>query len=93
MQINNIIEDVYALLSTHLRHAHISFELHTDPELPGIPGLGNQLRQVVLNLFMNAVDAMVNMIALARGFDMQMKMLQNAETNARQAAQLLTMQG
>jgi len=41
----------------------------------------------------NAVDAMVNMIALARGFDMQMKMLQNAETNARQAAQLLTMQG
>jgi flagellar basal-body rod protein FlgF len=41
----------------------------------------------------NAVDAMVNMIALARGFDMQMKMLQNAETNARQAAQLLTVQG
>jgi flagellar basal-body rod protein FlgF len=41
----------------------------------------------------NAVDAMVNMITLARGFDMQMKMLQNAETNARQAAQLLTMQG
>ncbi len=41
----------------------------------------------------NAVDAMVNMIALARGFDMQMKMLQNAETNARQAAQLLTLQG
>jgi flagellar basal-body rod protein FlgF len=41
----------------------------------------------------NAVDAMVNMIALARGFDMQMKMLQNAEGNAQKAAQLLTMQG
>jgi flagellar basal-body rod protein FlgF len=41
----------------------------------------------------NAVDAMVSMISLARQFDMQMKMLQNAETNARQAAQLLTMQG
>lgn len=40
----------------------------------------------------NAVEAMVSMIALARQFDMQMKMLQNAETNARQAAQLLTMQ-
>jgi flagellar basal-body rod protein FlgF len=40
----------------------------------------------------NAVDAMVSMIALARQFDMQMKMLQNAEVNARQAAQLLTLQ-
>ena len=41
----------------------------------------------------NAVDAMVSMIALARQFDVQMKMLQNAEGNARQAAQLLTLQG
>jgi flagellar basal-body rod protein FlgF len=41
----------------------------------------------------NAVDAMVSMIALARQFDMQMKMLQNAEGNATKAAQLLTMQG
>ncbi len=41
----------------------------------------------------NAVEAMVNMIVLARQFDMQMKMLQNAEGNARQAAQLLTLQG
>ncbi|MCE9640707.1 MAG: flagellar biosynthesis protein FlgF, partial [Betaproteobacteria bacterium] len=40
----------------------------------------------------NAVDAMVNMIALARQFDMQMKMLQNAEGNASKASQLLTMQ-
>ena len=41
----------------------------------------------------NAVDAMVNMISLARGFEMQMKLLQNAEGNANKAAQLLTMQG
>lgn len=38
----------------------------------------------------NVVDSMVRMIALARQFDMQMKALQNAEANARQAAQLLT---
>jgi flagellar basal-body rod protein FlgF len=36
---------------------------------------------------------MVSMIALARQFDMQMKMLQNAEGNATKAAQLLTLQG
>lgn len=41
----------------------------------------------------NAVDAMVNMIALSRGFDMHMKLLQNAESSDSKAAQLLTMQG
>ena len=41
----------------------------------------------------NAVDAMVSMIALARQFDMQMKMLQNADGNANKAAQLLALQG
>ncbi len=41
----------------------------------------------------NAVGSMVSMIALARQFDMQMKMLQNAEASAREAAQLLRLQG
>ena len=41
----------------------------------------------------NVVDSMVSMIALARQFDMQIKMLQNAEANSRAAAQLLTVQG
>jgi len=39
----------------------------------------------------NPVDGMINMIALARQFDMQMKMLQSAETNSQQAAQLLSL--
>lgn len=37
----------------------------------------------------NAVEAMVGMISLARQFEMQMKMLQNAEANDRQAAQII----
>ena len=37
----------------------------------------------------NAVEAMVGMISLARQFDTQMKLLQTAEGNARKAAQLL----
>ncbi len=58
LQINTVVEDVYALIATHLRHKEIAFEFHPDPELPAIPGLPDQIRQVTLNLFMNAVDAM-----------------------------------
>jgi len=41
----------------------------------------------------NMVEAMVNMISLARKFDMQMKMLQTADNNARQASQIMTLAG
>ena len=41
----------------------------------------------------NTVEAMVNMISLARKFDMQMKMLQTADTNARQASQIMSLAG
>jgi signal transduction histidine kinase len=58
MQLNDVIEDVYALIATHLRHNEISFEFFPDPYLPVIPGLPDQIRQVILNLLMNAVEAM-----------------------------------
>jgi flagellar basal-body rod protein FlgF len=38
----------------------------------------------------NAVSTMVEMISLARQFDLQMKLLQNAETDAQRATQLLS---
>lgn len=41
----------------------------------------------------NAVDAMVGMIAVARQFEVQMKLLQNADTNDQKAAQLLALRG
>ena len=59
-QINNIIEDVYALITTHLRHNEIVYEFHPDPDLPLIPALPNQIRQVILNLLMNAVEIMTS---------------------------------
>jgi len=57
MQVNDLIEDVYALIATHLRHNEISFEFYP-ADLPTIPGLADQIRQVLLNLLMNAVEAM-----------------------------------
>ncbi|MBI5965026.1 MAG: GAF domain-containing protein [Chloroflexi bacterium] len=57
-QVNDLIEDVYALIATHLRHNEISFEFHPEPNLPAIQGLSDQIRQVLLNLLINAVEAM-----------------------------------
>jgi flagellar basal-body rod protein FlgF len=39
----------------------------------------------------SVVESMVSMIAISRQFDMQMKILQNADSNDRQATQLLSM--
>lgn len=39
----------------------------------------------------NVVEAMVNMISLARQFDFQMKLLEKAENNANKASQLLSL--
>ncbi|SDK12428.1 flagellar basal-body rod protein FlgF [Methylophilus rhizosphaerae] len=41
----------------------------------------------------NVVETMVNMISLARQFEMQMKMLENAQNNAGKADQLFSMNG
>ena len=60
VQINKTIEDIYVLITTHLRHNEISYEFHPDPELPLIPALPNQIRQVILNLLMNAVEIMTS---------------------------------
>lgn len=39
----------------------------------------------------NAVDAMVNLIALSRAFDLQMSLLKNVESNEAKASQILSM--
>jgi signal transduction histidine kinase len=41
-----------------MRHKNITFEFIPDLELPVVPGIPDQIRQIVLNLFMNAVEAM-----------------------------------
>jgi PAS domain S-box-containing protein len=58
VHVNELIEDVHALMSTHLRHHQITFEFHPDTVLPPISGLSDQLRQVILNLFLNSAEAM-----------------------------------
>ena len=58
VSLNLLIEDVYMLMSTHMRHREIVFEFFPEPELSLVAGISDQLRQVVLNLFLNAVEVM-----------------------------------
>lgn len=58
IQVNNVIEDVYALLATHLRKNDVAFEFHPDQALPAIIAQPDQIRQVAINLLINAVEAM-----------------------------------
>ena len=41
----------------------------------------------------NAIETMVGMIQTARQFEVQMRLLQTAESNDRSAGQLLSLQG
>jgi signal transduction histidine kinase len=58
--LNVLIAEVGKLISTHLRHNEVTFEFKPDPQLPLVPCLRDQLKQVILNVSLNAVDAMPN---------------------------------
>ena len=56
--LRSIIDEVQKLISTHLRHHNITFQYEPDPNLPLVPIIRDQIKQVVLNLCLNAVEAM-----------------------------------
>lgn len=56
--INSMVTEVQTLLNTHLRHNKIEFEFLPDENLPFIPMIRDQIKQVILNISLNAVEAM-----------------------------------
>lgn len=55
--INHIIRDTYRLLKNVLLEKNIKVKMDLDDTLPNIKSDFNQMKQVLLNLFQNAIDA------------------------------------
>jgi C4-dicarboxylate-specific signal transduction histidine kinase len=58
LDVNKIIQDVGFLLRTELARAHISLSTELESNLPRVAGDEVQLQQVLINLIMNALEAM-----------------------------------
>jgi PAS domain S-box-containing protein len=60
VDLNRLLHDTLTLLDHQMKTAGIRVETHLDPALPRIHGNEGKLQQVVLNLLLNARDAMHN---------------------------------
>ncbi len=56
--VNALVEDAEALLAKRLRERGVKLDKRLDLELPVIRASADQLKQVILNLLLNAADAM-----------------------------------
>ncbi len=58
--VNSVIKSVVGIMRYDQRAKNVSFHLQLEGNLPPIPLIADQLRQVLFNLLVNAVDAMEN---------------------------------
>jgi two-component system sensor histidine kinase HydH len=56
--LNLLLVEVQKLISTHLRHNEIELQFSPDENLPEVPMIRDQIKQVILNISLNAVEAM-----------------------------------
>jgi signal transduction histidine kinase len=58
VNLNTVIEELLLLVRHKLKNQGIKFDLHLEPALPEVPGDAAQLSQALLNLVLNAIEAM-----------------------------------
>jgi signal transduction histidine kinase len=64
--VNELIREVLALVRGEVENQHVSIRTELFSELPHVPVNRVQLQQVIANLIMNAVDAMVTVVNRTR---------------------------
>ncbi len=58
VHLNDVTESMAALLKQQLHERNVRLSLNLEPQLPPVSGSPQELQQVVLNLMLNAIDAM-----------------------------------
>ena len=58
VDINGLVEEASGLVAKRLRERGVGIETQLDPVLPRVRASGDQLKQVLLNLLLNAADSM-----------------------------------
>jgi C4-dicarboxylate-specific signal transduction histidine kinase len=66
LNVNELIRDALSLVRTEVENQHVSICTELSAELPQVPANQVQLRQVIVNLITNAVDAMSTVTNRAR---------------------------
>jgi signal transduction histidine kinase len=56
--LNALVTETQRLIATHIRHRNITFDFVADPQLPFFSCVPDEIKQVLLNLSLNAVEAM-----------------------------------
>jgi len=69
--VRHFVDGVYLLMATRMRKKKISYDARFDDEIPNVFVDESQIEQVVLNLFLNALEAMPNggKLSLEAGID------------------------
>ena len=62
VDINHLLDEAVDLVQTELRLRDVVVRTELTPSLPPVPGDSVQLQQLVLNLLLNAADAMSGMV-------------------------------
>lgn len=58
VNLNQAVEGVLALMGKQLENHHVSIETDLDTSEPHVVGRGDQIRQILINLLLNAIEAM-----------------------------------
>jgi signal transduction histidine kinase len=66
LDINELVHEILALVQGELQINRISVQTDLAPDLPEVLGDRIQLQQVILNLIMNAIEAMISVEGRAR---------------------------
>ena len=58
VKVNTIVENVLALAAKQLQRGQVTVHQHLTPDLPPLEAVSDQIKQVFLNIVINAVEAM-----------------------------------